>query len=205
MASPQVVREPPAPARDSVDATRAPQGTGPAEPAASGLLAAGDDHARDHGSGGGGSPGPATGMVGGVRAPQRQPDVEVRLHAPLPQVVIVRVAGTVAGSGVGLVAERVAQQLGRAANVVLDLDEVRVLDTDGVNVVLDLHRQAIARGVRLHVAGADHEAVSAPLRLTGVVDELPDLAPCADAVVARLRRPDPTGGPAGGPRSPGWP
>lgn len=140
----------------------------------------------------------ATGMVGGVGAPQRLPDVEVRLHAPpLPRVVIVRVAGTVAGPGVGLMAERVAQQLGRAAHVVLDLGEERVLDTDGVNVVLDLHRQRSPAVCACTLAGADHEAVSAPLRLTGVVDELPDLAPCADAVVARLRRPDPTGGPTG--------
>lgn len=108
-----------------------------------------------------------------------------------------RLVGSVAGAGVGLVSERVAQQLGRAAHVVLDLGEVRVLDTDGVGVVLDLQRRARASGVRLHVAGAEHEAVRAPLRLSGVLDALGDLAPCADAVVARLRCLDAADGPTG--------
>lgn len=122
----------------------------------------------------------------GCGAPGRLPDLEVRLHSPLPQVVIVRVTGTMAGPGVGMVAQRVAQQLGRAAHVVLDLGEVRVLDTDGVNALLDLHRNATTRGVRLHLTGTDHKAVSAPLRLTGIDDELPAPGSYTDAVVALL-------------------
>lgn len=81
------------------------------------------------------------------------------MHEPLPQVVMARLIGTVVGSSVGLATERAVQQLGRAAHVVLDLGEVLVLDTGGVNLVPDPQWRAIAHRVRRHVVGADHDAL----------------------------------------------
>lgn len=98
-----------------------------------------------------------------------------------------RVIGRVAGPGVALLAERVAQQLHRAAHVVLDLGEVSVLGCDGVAVLLDLHRGASARGARLHVTGADHPTVRDRLRLAGL-DQVLTLAPSADEPAHRPRR-----------------
>jgi anti-anti-sigma factor len=115
------------------------------------------------------------------------PDLEVRLHTPIPQVVIVRVAGTVDRAGAALLTERVGQQLTRADHVVLDLAEVAVMGADGVRVLCDLHRQASAYGTALHLAGADQPAINGPLRAAGM-DQLIALAPSADAVIALLHR-----------------
>jgi len=113
--------------------------------------------------------------------------LEVRLHAPLPHAVIVRAAGTVNPTGAALLAQRVAQQLRRAAHVVLDLEEVAVLCPAGVATLADLHRDALALGGCLHIAGADHGAVAGPLRAAGLDHQL-CLAWSADAAIALLPR-----------------
>ncbi len=133
------------------------------------------------------------------RGPQPAPEPEVRLHTPIPQVVIVRVIGAVDRCSAPLLAQRVAQQLDRAAHVVLDLGEVAVLACNGVETLIDLHREAHARGRTLYIAGVDHEPISRALRRTGV-DQMLTLAPSADAVIALLHRHQAR--PAG-PRTPG--
>lgn len=117
----------------------------------------------------------------------------MRLHAPLPQVVIVQVIGAVGSPSVVLLAERIAQQLRRAADVVLDLGEVSLLECDGVHMLLELHREAGAHSARLHITGADHPAVRDPLRLAGL-EQVLMLAPSADELVALLLRPGTSGG-----------
>lgn len=115
-------------------------------------------------------------------APDR---LDVRLHAPLPRVVIVRIDGAIDDPTLPLLAERVDQQLDRATHVILDLDQVRVLSNRGVSLLLDLHLKATARGCRLSIAVGDHEVVRRPLRLIGI-DQVLTLSPCADAAIAAL-------------------
>ncbi|MHA6781787.1 STAS domain-containing protein [Pseudonocardia saturnea] len=117
--------------------------------------------------------------------PQRLPDLEMRLHMPLPDVVIVRVAGIVDNGNGPAVAVQVAQQLDRASDVILDLRDVRAMGPGGVDMLLDLHRGATTRGARLHIAGADRQAMAGRLQHAGAHHVL-SLVPCADAVVALL-------------------
>ena len=110
--------------------------------------------------------------------------VDVRLHAPVPDVVVVRVAGTVDATAAPVLAERVGQQYHRACHVVLDLTDVTFLGASGLRVLRDLLRGAARVGVRLHLA-ADHRAVCRPLHLAGM-GRAPVLNPSADLVLARL-------------------
>lgn len=136
---------------------------------------------------------PTSGPGGGrsIPAPHQDrhpaPVLEVRLHAPLPDAVIVRVAGAVDETGAVLVAQRVAQQVRRAVHVVLDLDDVTLLCPAGVAMLADLHRHALAHGGCLHIAGADHDAVAAPVRAAGLDHRL-CLTRSADAAIALLPR-----------------
>ena len=119
--------------------------------------------------------------------PRPAADLDVRLHAPLPQVVIVRVAGEVDQRGATLLAQRVGHQLSRAQHVVLDLGEVCALAPAGVDALTDLHRSACGHGTTLYLTGAEHDAIRGPLQVAGV-DRLFVRAPSADAVTA-LHRP----------------
>lgn len=114
--------------------------------------------------------------------------MDLRLHAPRPDVVIVRVSGPVDGLAARLLADRVGKQLHRALHVVIDLGDVSVLDRRGLTVLLTLHQQALARGTQLHLVGAEHDAVCRPLQATGLA-QLLSLESTADAVIAALPRP----------------
>jgi anti-anti-sigma factor len=109
----------------------------------------------------------------------------VRLHAPTPDVVIVRVSGTVNRRGAQLLAELARKQLNRAPHVVIDLANVSVLGPRGVAALLTLHQEAMALGTDLRIVGADHEAVHRPLRVTGLT-QLLSFDSTADAVIASL-------------------
>jgi anti-anti-sigma factor len=110
--------------------------------------------------------------------------LDVRLHAPVPDVVVVRVVGALDGTSVSLLSERVAQQYRRARHVVVDLGDVTFLGASGLSVLRDLHRRACQAGVRLYLA-AEHRAVCRPLHLAGL-DQEPVLGPSADLILARL-------------------
>lgn len=73
-------------------------------------------------------------------------DLELRVHAPIPEVVIVRVSGTVNRLTAAALAQRVGQQLSRAPHAVVDLDEVTVMDPRDLAVLVRLHQQASANG-----------------------------------------------------------
>lgn len=108
-------------------------------------------------------------------------DLDVRLHAPRPEVVVVHVGGVVDEGAAGLLAERLGQQLDRATHVVLDLDGVQVLRGCGARLLADLQRQAGDRGSFLHIAAVEDAGVHDELRMAGLDCERP-----ADAVVALL-------------------
>jgi anti-anti-sigma factor len=110
--------------------------------------------------------------------------VDVRLHAPVPDVVVVRVAGAIDATAVPVLAERVGQQYRRACHVILDLTDVTYLGASGLRVLRELLRRAARVGVRLHLT-ADHRAVCRPLHLAGM-GRAPVLSPSADQVLARL-------------------
>jgi anti-anti-sigma factor len=110
--------------------------------------------------------------------------LDVRLHAPVPDVVVVRVVGALDGPSVSLLSERVGQQYRRARHVVIDLGDVTFLGASGLGVLRDLLRRASRAGVRLYMA-ADHRAVCRPLHLAGLDGE-PVLGPSADLILARL-------------------
>ena len=111
----------------------------------------------------------------------------LRLHTPTPDVVIVRVSGTLYRREAQLLAELARKQLNRAPHVVIDLGDVSVLGARGVAVLLTLHQEARARGTDLHIVGAEHDAVHRPLQVTGLA-QLLSLDSTADAVIASLPR-----------------
>jgi anti-anti-sigma factor len=113
--------------------------------------------------------------------------MDLRLHAPRPDVVVVRVSGPVDGLAAGLLADRVGQQLHRAPHVVVDLGRVSVLGAGCVAVLSALPAQVLARGTQLHIVGA-HDAIRRPLHAAGLARLLrPE--PTADAVIAALPGP----------------
>jgi len=114
--------------------------------------------------------------------------MDLRLHAPRPDVVIVRVSGPVEGLAARLLADRVGKQLHRAPHVIIDLGEVSVLSPRGVAVLSTLHQQALVRGTRLHIVGAEDDAVHRPLYAMGLAHLL-SLESTADAVIAALSDP----------------
>ena len=99
-----------------------------------------------------------------VPAPNRPPGVlEVRLHAPSPDAVVVRAEGPLQLRTAALLAERVRQQLRRAPHVVLDLSSVTTLDPRVAADVRAMDAAACAEGARLHLA-AENDSVVAGLR-----------------------------------------
>jgi anti-anti-sigma factor len=136
------------------------------------------------------------GVVGVARSGSRsragggaEPELmDVRLHMPRPDVVIVRVSGAVGGMTAPVLAERVGKQLQRVPHVVLDLGEVSVLGPQGLTVLLMLCQEAMARGVELHVVGVERDAVRRPLHARGLA-QLVRFDATVDAVIAELPRP----------------
>ncbi len=112
-------------------------------------------------------------------------DLELRVYAPIPEVVIVRVSGIVNRLTGPVLARRVGHQLTRAPHVVVDLGEVTVADPRGLAILCSLHKRANVNGTQMHIARADHDAVRRAVRVTGL-DQLFAVAPTAEAVIAGL-------------------
>jgi MFS superfamily sulfate permease-like transporter len=109
--------------------------------------------------------------------------LDVRLHAPTPDTMIVWVAGAVDPASAPLLTLRVRQQFQRASHVILDLSSVTRLDPP---VAADLHTleaHAERCGTRLHIAGAENPAIAEPLRHLDSAQRFPA---CADAILAIL-------------------
>jgi anti-anti-sigma factor len=114
--------------------------------------------------------------------------MDLRLHMPRPDVVIVRVSGAVDPVTAPVLAARVGKQLLRMPHVVLDLGEVSVLGPQGLTVLLMLYQEAMARGVELQIVGVERDAVRRPLHARGLA-QLVRFDATVDAVVASLPLP----------------
>ncbi len=117
----------------------------------------------------------------GTAAAGPAPALDVRLHTPRAEVVVVQVSGAVDERSAGLLGERIVQQLARATHVVVDLAEVPVLRNCGMQVLADVHRQATRCGTCLHITGVEDATVCDLLRAADL-----DIAPCAEGVIALL-------------------
>jgi len=114
-----------------------------------------------------------------------EPDtLDVRLHAPTTDTVIVWVAGPIRRADAPLLALRVRQQFERALHVILDLSSVTRLDPAVAADLRALETHADSCGCRLHIAGAQNAAIAEPLRHLECVHQLAN-GP-ADAVLAVL-------------------
>jgi hypothetical protein len=127
-----------------------------------------------------------------------EPDLlDVRLHAPTPDTVIVWVAGAVGPASAPLLTLRVRQQFQRASHVILDLSSVTWLDPPVAADLRALEGHAERCGTRLHIAGAENPAIAEPptSRLRPPRRSRPRRRrPCR--LTTRRRRPVPDEGPA---------
>jgi MFS superfamily sulfate permease-like transporter len=114
-----------------------------------------------------------------------EPDpLDVRLHAPTTDTVIVWVAGPIRRADAPLLTLRVRQQIDRAPHVILDLSSVTQLDPTVAADLQALEAHADSCGCRLHIAGAQNAAIAEPLRHLESAHQLTN-GP-ADAVLAVL-------------------
>lgn len=114
----------------------------------------------------------------------QQHALDVRLHAPSPDVVVVWVDGCLAAETTGVLVERVGQQLTRALVVILDLGHLQAIDDHAIATVRRLQVQAYAAGVQLHLA-TECAQVRDALEVAGLHRSRPIDATAA-AVTARL-------------------
>jgi hypothetical protein len=121
--------------------------------------------------------------AGAARGSTELDQLDVRLHAPTSDTVIVWVAGAVGPASAPRLALCVQQQFQRAAHVILDLSSVTLFDPL-IAADLDALGAGAGRcGARLHIAGAENPAVAEPLRS---VESAHHVAGPADAVLAVL-------------------
>lgn len=111
--------------------------------------------------------------------------MDLRLHRPQPDVVIVRVSGTVGSTTAPTLIELIGKQLTRASHVIIDLGNTGVLSPEGLMVLRVLYQQAMAREGQLHVVGARSDAIRHFLKATAPGHVLPHDA-TADTVIAGL-------------------
>lgn len=112
--------------------------------------------------------------------------MDLRLHAPRPDVVIVRVSGPVDEQAACVLADRVCKQLNRAPHVIVDLGHVSTLCPPGLTVLSTLFQLAMAQQTRLHVVVAEHDELQ--LRTTSLAALL-SRESTADAVISVLSEP----------------
>jgi anti-anti-sigma regulatory factor len=119
--------------------------------------------------------------------PRAVPDpdepLDVRLHAPTSDTVIVRVTGPLDARGCTALAIRVRQQLHRAPHVILDLSSVTWMDPLVASELRELRSLAVDCGTHLHFA-AENERVAEGLRRCDLGERI--VPGTADAVVACL-------------------
>lgn len=115
--------------------------------------------------------------------PDRDEPLDVRLHAPTPDIVIVRVIGLLDASGCPTLAIRVLQQLHRAPHVILDLSSVTWMDPELAAELRALRSTAVDCGTHLHFA-AENERVVEGLRRIDLGEPVVDGT--ADVVLACL-------------------
>jgi len=114
--------------------------------------------------------------------------LDVRLHAPTPDAVIVWVAGALHRATAPLLALRAGQQLHRARHLILDLSAVTFVDSYALGVLRTLHDQARGSGTRLHIAGVERDEVAGALRRGGFDAQLSTGPAAADLATLVIRR-----------------
>lgn len=129
--------------------------------------------------------GAGTGTARGALRSRYQPGPDVRLHSPVPDVVVVRLSGPLDEPASGVLALRVDQQFGRAAHVVIDLPDVRCLSRPSLSVLRELHQRAAAAGTELYIS-TEHDEVRRSLRCSPL-DQLVRICYSAETVVAASR------------------
>jgi ABC-type transporter Mla MlaB component len=112
--------------------------------------------------------------------------MDLRLHAPRPDVMIVRVSGPVDEQAACVLADRVRKQLHRAPHVIVDLARVSTLCPSGLTVLSTLFQLATAQQTRLHVVVAEHDELQ--LRTTSLASLL-SRESTPDAVISALSEP----------------
>lgn len=115
--------------------------------------------------------------------PERHEPLDVRLHAPNPDTVIVRVTGRLHLRNCAMLVIRARQQLHRAPHVILDLSPVTWMDVQVARELRALNARAVGCGTHLHIA-AENERVVDVLRRIDVGETV--VPGTADAVLARL-------------------
>lgn len=115
--------------------------------------------------------------------PDRDEPLDVRLHAPTPDTVIVRVIGALHPRSCAILVIRVRQQLHRAPHVILDLSSVTWMDLQVAGELRALHTRAVDCGTHLHIA-AENERVVEGLRRIDLGERV--VPGTADAVLACL-------------------
>ncbi|WP_433505416.1 sodium-independent anion transporter [Pseudonocardia halophobica] len=122
--------------------------------------------------------------VSSILAARAQQALDVRLYAPYPDVVIIRVAGPLWQSTASLLMLRLEQQIHRAPHVIVDLSLVDELDADAASELRATVAKAQRSGTQVHLAGVGSEAIAEPLRQVDPGWRL--VAGPADAVLATL-------------------
>jgi len=113
----------------------------------------------------------------------RAEPLDVRLHAPRPDIVIVRAIGPLHPRNCAMLAVRARQQLHRAPHVILDLSSVTWLDLHVAGELRALCANAVECGTHLHIA-AENERVVEGLRRMDLGERV--VLGTADAVLACL-------------------
>jgi anti-anti-sigma regulatory factor len=126
--------------------------------------------------------GAGTGTAQRARRAPYEPEPDVRLHSPVPDVVVVRLCGPLDESACGLLALRADQQFGRATHVVIDLPDARFLAQHSLSMLRVLHQRATAAGTKIYVS-TEHDEVRRSLR-SSQLDQLVRICPAAETVVA---------------------
>ena len=109
-------------------------------------------------------------------------DTAVRLERVGP-VALIHVKGEVDMAAEASLRRRVGEAMAdEPAAVVLDLTGVTFFASAGLHIVVDLHHDATARGVSLHVV-ADSRIVLRPMEITGV-DQLVTVVASVDQALA---------------------
>lgn len=98
--------------------------------------------------------------------------------------VVVHVTGEVEALTAGRLGDAVTAALGEGRPVVLDLTDVRFLDSAGLSTLLRVTERSENRGTPLRIAVDQNRPVVRPIEITGLEDRLALYDSVDDAVAA---------------------
>jgi anti-sigma B factor antagonist len=100
--------------------------------------------------------------------------------------VIVRMVGELDMTTVNLASTALDEVAGPRRTVVIDLTEIRFFASAGLNLLLQLHKDAVQRQMDVRLA-TEQRAVLRPLALMGLADLFPIHASVDEAILAATR------------------